>query len=438
MKAIFPTIILSLISFVSLAQEEKNPYHLSVNLQQQSIEPYSVKVQDASSPYHYKKREEHELKYGRPILDKQFGKPEVFYTFYNSLINEFLSNYESLLKADLENKRRVKMLHIRRSTILDLEYAEYRSRTIETSHEQLKDIQTTMHNIFAHLLNDYVSQMPKYVEAFRSRRNYDYKNNYSKDKTSLHYSKYLKEYNDFIGHIHPLALQLIEQKKEIERLMKEMPKPNYKKEFLIKEIYAISQYKNNLFLSARTTKHQSDAYIHYLANELKSGNTAIMENPKLKMKDYLDSKKSLKSLETKAQTCSSVALKEMLLLKQTEKFKTDVSLKNNVNKYLKFVQTSGKSTFKKVNSIIQKSKAITAIEVDKIDQTLATYQQREEEYFNNINLAFIDLYKKYTAESQTEAKEAANKELKQRERQEKLDERNKERERKNYWTKRNL
>ncbi|MCT4663954.1 MAG: hypothetical protein N4A45_01820 [Flavobacteriales bacterium] len=421
-------------SLIAMGQN-KEAYSQSVNLQQESIEPYSVKNRKGDDPYHYRERAEHEIKYGRPILDKNFDNAREFHKFFQELSDEFLGNYQRLIEADLEEKRRDKMLAIRRATLADLEYATYRAKTISTKDEKLDFLRQNYFDVFQHLFEDYKHKMPKYLDSYYSKRHYDYKKNENKDKTGLNHRIYIREFNQFFGHIHPLVSDLYELKNKSEALLRKEKKPDLEQEYILKEYFKMAEYRNNLYILSRTTWQESEAFFNKLREVL---HTKYREDWTYgQWKTWLEETKQTEKLQILMNNTVAVSIDNMKELKKIPKYQSDVSLKNNVNKYLKFAQTSGKSTFKKIISTIDKAKTIGKPQTETINLAIDTYKERESEYFMRIKESFMELKNKYTDQAVTDAQEKEQEILKEREQKAKAKEREDERKRKSYWKNRN-
>ena len=105
---------------------------------------------------------------------------------------------------------------------------------------------------------------------------------------------------------------------------------------------------------------------------------------------------------------------------------------------MKYVQTSGKSNFKKIIAIFEKNDKITEQHKDKIIGIFKIYKDRELEYLESIALALESLKKKYLEEAKADAQKEKEDILKEKDRAEKERLREENRARKNYWKNRNL
>ena len=93
-------------------QEILEVYSTSVNLQQQSIAPYSVSKNDPKSPYHFKPKADYEIKYGRPILNKKFKTigdnevsiPEFYYKIILDVTKPEIKAIAFLMKNEKSSK----------------------------------------------------------------------------------------------------------------------------------------------------------------------------------------------------------------------------------------------------------------------------------------------------------------------------------------------
>ncbi|MGB0427690.1 MAG: hypothetical protein ACPGEC_02040 [Flavobacteriales bacterium] len=395
---------------LSAQNELKKAFSKTVNLQQESIVPYSKQENKEQSPYHYRPKEEHEIKYGRPMLNKNFEDPEIFHSFYKEQSMAYLKNFKALLMLDLYPERAYegiaeKMSNKRRKILSDLEYSIYRAQTIEVENDRLDALQSTFRDAFQHLYHDYSNQFPDFIERFKAQ-----------EQSFLTYNQYLNAYENVFGHISASSMDLFDLLAVAEGELKEQLEPELTLKYQIEELLEISAYRHQLQAIQREAWHKSDAFF----------------------KSVLD--KDVEKMQARSDECIDKTLQLMAKLKTIPKYESDISLKNNTNKYVKYVQTAGKSNFKKIISVYEKAegKKLSKAEEAKVDLAFTIFKAREVEYLQNIYFALKELKKKYLDEAKANAKDDSFEEMKERERLKKAAEREAERARKTYWKKRNL
>lgn len=393
----------------SYAQEILEAYTVSKNLQQESITPYSAKNRDVSSAYHYRTKEEHEIKYGRPILNKKFDDPEVFYDFYEEQVYAYLRNFKKFLLFDLYPEEAYigvseKMGNTRNKILKDLEYSLYRARTIQIKDKEIASKQREFEDAFQHLFNDFRDEIPTFIEYYK------YQN-----LSIVNFKRYNHSSTKTLGgHIAQSSLDLLDLLDECEQLLEEPLDPKLKLKYEIRELLDLINYRNQLHVLYREAWHKSEAFF----------------------KEVND--KDLEVLQERMDNCIETSIGLMKKMKTIPKYKSDISFKNNVNKYMKYVQTSGKSNFKKIISVIEKSDEITEVEKAKIAGIFQIYKDREKEYLENISIALKEVKNKYLDEAKTNSKDDKEDILKERERLSKEEQREADRARKSYWKNRNL
>lgn len=399
------------------AQNISDAYSVNKNLQQESIKPYSAQNRDESSPYHFREREEHEIKYGRPVLNKNFDDPEVFRDFYEEQVYTYLKGFKKFILLDLyEDEAYIgiseRMTNARHNILLDLEYSIYRARTINIEDDKIDAKQREFLDAFQHLFNDFRDEMPGFIEYYKHQ-----------NESFVNFKRYNHRSSKvFSGHIAESSMDLFDLLDESEDFLKEPLKPKLKLKYELRELLDLVMYRNRLHLIYREAWHKSEGF-------LKLVNVKNVED--LQGVD-------VETLQSRMDNCISSSAQLMLELKQVPKYKSDISYKNLVNKYVKYVQTSGKSNFKKIISVFEKSDELTDIELAKIKGIYNIYKDREKEYLQNLAIALDDVKDKYVAEAKLNAKNDGFDIVKERERLEKEKQREEDRERKNYWKNRNL
>lgn len=399
------------------AQNVSEAYSVSKNLQQESIKPYSAQNRDESSPYHFREREEHEIKYGRPVLNKNFDDPKVFHNFYEEQVYTYLKGFKKFILLDLyEDEAYIgiseRMTNARHSILLDLEYSVYRARTIEIEDEEIHAKQMEFFDAFQHLFNDFRDEIPSFIEYYKHQ-----------NESFVNFKRYNESSSRVLsGHIAKSSMDLFDLLDESEAFLKDPLKPNLKLKYELKELLDLVKYRNQLHLIYREAWHKSEDF-------LKLVNVKEVEDLQ---------KVDVETLQSRMDDCISSTAGLMSELKRVPKYKSDISYKNLVNKYVKYVQTSGKSNFKKIISVFEKSDELTDVELAKIKGIYNIYKDREKEYLQNLAIALDDVKDKYTAEAKLNAKNDGFDIVKERDRLEKEKEREEDRERKNYWKNRNL
>lgn len=408
------------LSSVCIANAQNNipeAYSVSKNLQQESIKPYSAQNRDESSPYHFREKEEHEIKFGRPVLNKNFDDPKVFYDFYKEQVYAYLKGFKKFLNLDLyEDEAYIgiseRMINNRHSILLDLEYSVFRARTIHIEDEKINAKQREFLDAFQHLFNDYRDALPTFIEYYKHQ-----------NESFVNFERYNESSNDVLsGHIAESSMDLFDLLDESEAMLKEPLKPNLKLKYELQELLDLIKYRNKLHLIYREAWHKSEAFLKLVD---------VKEVEELQRVD-------IETLQSRMDDCISSSARLMLELKSLPKYKSDISYKNLVNKYVKYVQTSGKSNFKKIISVFEKNDELTDVELVKIKGIANIYKDREKEYLQNLAMALEDIKGKYTAEAKLNAKNDGFDIVKERERIKKEKQREEDRERKNYWKNRNL
>ncbi len=399
------------------AQNVSEAYSETKNLQQESIDPYSAQNRDESSAYHFREREEHEIKYGRPVLNKNFDDAEVFNNFYEEQVYAYLKKFKKFVLLDLyEDQAYIgiseRMGNVRHNILLDLEYSVFRARTIQIENEEIHAKQLEFLDAFQHLFNDFRDEIPAFIEYYKHQNE-----SYVNFKRYNHSSS-----NVLSGHIAASSMDLFQLLEESEGFLKEPSKPNLKLKYEIKELLDLVKYRNKLHLIYREAWHKSEGFLSLID---------VKEVEELKDVD-------IETLQSRMDDCISSTSRLMLELKKVPKYKSDISYKNLVNKYVKYVQTSGKSNFKKIISVFEKSDELTDAEFAKIKGIYNIYKEREKEYLQNLAIALDDIKDKYVAEAKLNAKNDGFDIIKERERIAKEEQREEDRERKNYWKNRNL
>lgn len=395
--------------YAANAQEILEAYSVTKNLQQESVKPYSAQNRDASSPYHFREKEEHEIKYGRPILNKNFDDPEVFFDFYKEQAYTYLKGFKKFVLLDLYSDEAYvgiseRMGNARHRILLDLEYSVYRARTIQIENDTIAAKQREFLDAFQHLFNDFRDEIPTFIEYYKHQ-----------NESFVNFKRYNESSTETLSnHIAESSMDLFDLLDESEEMLKDPLKPDLKLRYELRELLDLIKYRNQLHLIYREAWHKSEAFLK-VVNE-----------------------QDIETLQNRMDDCVSSSAKLMLDLKSVPKYKSDISYKNLVNKYVKYVQTSGKSNFKKIISVFEKSDEITDVEITKIKGIYAIYKDREKEYLENLSIALDDIKKKYLDEAKLNAKNDGFDIIKERDRKEKEEEREEDRERKNYWKNRNL
>jgi len=402
---------------VTNAQNTPEAYSETKNLQQESINPYSAQNRDETSAYHFREREEHEIKYGRPVLNKNFDDPEVFNKFYDEQVYTYLKKFKKFILLDLyEDEAYVgiseKMGNARHNILLDLEYSVFRARTIHIENAEINAKQHEFLDAFQHLFNDFRDEIPTFIEHYKHQ-----------NESFVNFKRYNQSSSKVLsGHIASSSMDLFDLLDESEGLLKEPLKPNLKLKYELQELLDLVKYRNKLHLIYREAWHKSEAFLSLV-------NVKHVEDL-----EGID----VETLQARMDDCISSTSKLMLELKKVPKYKSDISYKNLVNKYVKYVQTSGKSNFKKIISVFEKIDELTDVELVKIKGIYNIYKDREKEYLQNLAIALDDIKDKYVAEAKLSAKNDGFDIVKERERIAKEKQREEDRERKNYWKNRNL
>lgn len=395
--------------YAANAQDILEAYSASKNLQVESVTPYSAQNRDESSAYHFREKEEHEIKFGRPILNKDFDDPEVFYDFYQEQIYAYLKGFKKFVLLDLYADEAYvgiseRMKNSRHRILLDLEYAVFRARTIEIKDENIKAKQREFLDAFQHLFNDFRDEVPAFIEYYKHQ-----------NESFVNFERYnVSSTKTLGGHIAKSSMDLFDLLEESEAFLKAPLKPDLKLKYELKELLDLIQYRNRLHLIYREAWHKSEAFLSAVNDQ------------------------DIETLQSRMDDCTASTAKLMMALKQVPKYKSDISYKNIVNKYVKYVQTSGKSNFKKIISVFEKNDEITDVEKVKIKGISKIYKDREKEYLQNLAIALDDVKKKYLSEAKLEAKNDGFDIVKERDRIAKEKQREEDRERKNYWKNRNL
>lgn len=395
--------------YAANAQEILDAYSATKNLQQESVKPYSAHNRDESSPYHFREKEEHEIKFGRPILNKKFDDPEVFYEFYHEQVYTYLKGFKKFVLLDLYADQAYvgvseRMSNARHRILLDLEYSVFRASTIQIEDKRIDAKQREFLDAFQHLFNDFRDEIPTFIEYYKHQ-----------NESFVNFERYnVSSTKTLSGHIAQSSLDLFDLLDESEALLKEPLKPSLKLKYELKELLDLVKYRNRLHIIYRNAWHKSEAFLSAVNDQ------------------------DIEKLQSRMDDCISSTSKLMLELKAVPKYKSDISYKNLVNKYVKYVQTSGKSNFKKIISVFEKNEKITDVEKAKIKGIYSIYKDREKEYLENLAIALDDIKKKYLDEAKLEAKNDGFDIVKERERIAKEEKREEDRDRKNYWKDRNL
>lgn len=395
--------------YAANAQDILEAYSATKNLQQESVTPYSAQNRDESSAYHFRDKEEHEIKFGRPILNKDFDDPEVFYDFYQEQVYAYLKGFKKFVLLDLYADEAYvgiseRMGNSRHRILLDLEYSVFRAGTIEIEDENLEAKQREFLDAFQHLFNDFRDEVPTFIEYYKHQ-----------NESFVNFERYnVSSTKTLGGHIAKSSMDLFDLLEESEAFLKAPLKPDLKLKYELKELLDLIQYRNRLHLIYREAWHKSEAFLSAVNDQ------------------------DIETLQSRMDDCTASTAKLMMALKQVPKYKSDISYKNIVNKYVKYVQTSGKSNFKKIISVFEKNDEITDVEMVKIKGIYKIYKDREKEYLQNLAIALDDVKKKYLSEAKLEAKNDGFDIVKERDRIAKEKQREEDRERKNYWKNRNL
>lgn len=378
---------LGLLSTFQISAQDRTPYTQSRNLQQESI-PSTVEKRDSlnSNPYHFRDREEYEIPYGRPVLNPDFSEPERYYDFMTEQVDKFLKNYKEFLLANMNGNTENKLDNIRYSTVQHIQYAAYRYKYIQNA-DKYESYNKALLESFRELEALYKNDLGKYL----SKREI-------MDKSYHYWTEYYEAETALFDKIHAKAISLIELKKQFDEEYELKNKPDYKMEYNLTELANIQSYRERLYKEYLKVWFKGEEFFRFV--------------------NKWDSKGMAKSQELTVAYSKQAALN----LKTIDKYKNNITFKNTINKYIKYVQTSSKNTFKKISDIVNKKEDNKANRKT-IRDIQITYKLREREYLKQINQYYQDLLSTNLDLAKTDSEKQKLKDLKEREQKEKEAER---------------
>ncbi len=369
-------------SIFQLSAQDDSPYTRSRNLQQESINSYTTK-QDTSiqDPYHYQDREEYEIPFGRPVLNPNFSDPVRYYSFMSEHINKFLKNYENLLSANMNNGTDSKLDNIRHATLQHLQYVVYRFKSIDAS--EFSDYNNSLYDNFLKLDNIYRSDISSFI-----------KKRAVKDDSYFFWEEYYKAETKTFNEIYAIVNNLFDLKKDFDASNDLKNKPDYRQEYKLRELNNIQAYRENLYKEYLKVWFKGEEFFQFVNKWDESG------------------------MEKNKELTIAYSKQASLNLKTIDKYKNNITFKNTINKYIKYVQTSSKNTFKKISDIVTK-KENNKVNKRAIQEIIVTYKTREREYLRQIRDYFNDMVSTNLSLAKLEAEKQKLKDLKEREQREK-------------------
>ncbi len=377
---------LGFVSICQLSAQDKQAYTRSTNLQQESTRSYIGK-QDSTveDPYHYQDREEYEIPFGRPILNPDFSDPVRYYDFMTEQVDKFLKNYQDLLQANMNNGTDSKLDNIRYSSLQHLQYAAYRYKHIEA--EEFGDYNKQLLANFRALDAIYRKDINEYL-----------KKRAIKDNSYFYWEEYYKAETSLFNSIYTIVSDLFAIKKDFDSVNELKNKPDYRLEYKLRELNNIQAYRERLYEEYLKVWFKGEEFFKFVDNWDQSG------------------------MEKSKELTLTYSKQAGLNLKTIDKYKNNITFKNTINKYIKYVQTSSKNTFKKISDIVtkkEKNKANTKA----INEIYYTYKTRERAYLKQIRDYFNDMVKTNLGIAKIEAEKQKLKDIKEREQREKEEKR---------------
>ncbi len=377
---------LGLISTFQVTAQDKDPYTRSTNLQQESTQSYVSKLDSTeNSPYHYQAREEYEIPYGRPILNPDFSDPVRYYDFMSEQVDKYLKNYEDLLLGNMNNGTESKLDNIRYSSLHHIQYAAYRYKHIEA--DPHAEYSKQLLQSFNDLDKLYREDIGNYLDK-----------RLIKDDSYFYWEAYYKAETELFNSLYVIVENLFEIKKDFDLKNELKSKPDYRLEYKLRELNNIQSYRERLYKEYLKVWFKGEEFFKFVDKWDQAG---MEKNKELTIKYSKDAGLNLKTIS---------------------KYKNNITFKNTINKYIKFVQTSSKNTFKKISDIITK-KEKTKGNTNSINEIKSTFKLRERDYLKEIRDNFRDMVKTNLDLAKADAEKQKLKDLKEREQKEKEEKR---------------